>query len=45
MPTFKLSAPKYNASVEWSYFAQKCIKFHLQLGHILVCSWWRIVQL
>ena len=30
MPIFKLSAPKNNASVEWSYFAQQCIKFHLQ---------------
>jgi len=29
MPIFKLSAPK-NVSVEWSYFVQKCIKFHLQ---------------
>jgi len=28
VPIFKLSA--HNASVEWSYFAQKCIKFHLQ---------------
>ena len=30
IPIFKLSAPRNNASVEWSYFAQKCIKFYLQ---------------
>jgi len=29
MPTFKVCTQN-NASVEWSYFAQKCIKFHLQ---------------
>ena len=35
MPNFKLSALKSNnASVEWSYFSQKCIKFHVTRGHL-----------
>jgi len=28
MPIFKLSATETVHSVEWSHFAQKCIKFH-----------------
>jgi len=29
---FQTVCTQNNASVEWSYFPQKCIKFHLQLS-------------